>query len=45
MTGGAAGMITMDKSLLNLYQDRLISHDDLFMYCVDSSYINQNMIL
>ena len=45
LTGGSMGMSTMDNSLLNLYQDKLISREDLNLYCVDPAYINQNVRL
>ncbi len=43
LTGGEVGMITMDKCLLNLYNDRVISREDLMLYCVDQTFITQNM--
>jgi twitching motility protein PilT len=45
LTSGATGMCTMDNSLLELYHHRNISYDDLMLYCVDSSYVKQNIKL
>lgn len=42
ITSSNAGMITMDNSLLKLYQSNKISYDEMVSHCVDYDYIKQN---
>lgn len=42
-TGFQYGMITMDKSLINLYKARKISLEDLFQYCVDEEQVKREI--
>lgn len=44
MTGVNKGMMSMDNSLLRLYKNNEISHEDLFLYCVDREYVEKNVI-
>ncbi len=43
MTGSSRGMISMDNSLIKLYKKNEISHEDLFLYCIDKEYIEKNI--
>ena len=40
-TGASLGMETMDKSLVNLYNDGLISKENVLKYCVDLEAIKR----
>ena len=40
-TGAKLGMETMDKSLINLYNQRLITKENLYKYCVDPDTIKR----
>ncbi len=41
-TARAAGMLTMDDSLLNLYRSNTITYEDMLLYSVDPEYIKMN---
>lgn len=42
-TGSQYGMITMDKSLINLYRAGKISIDSLLQYCVDEEHVKKEV--
>jgi twitching motility protein PilT len=44
ITGAARGMVSMDNSLLDLYRNNYISHEELFLRCVDRDYVEQNIL-